>query len=219
MDQYVGIARKINKGWAFPRITTKHHDLVGGFEPKRKGLVRAALWRRARIEMVVTDLGRSDLYAVILKDQATCDVMRAEQILRCAGPFHFCTSDLSIGLEVAQETLQHRFSARWPIDVHWRCAAGSPLQSHQRSPIGIVVVVVMGNENVIDASVIEVSEHELTHNSVASIDQVHAVPHNHGIGRLRTLCARYGPTLGSQDNDPSRSRLRSRRRARVSGRD
>ena len=105
--------------------------------------------RVALREMCV--LGRSDLDVLVLKYNAgRGDVMASEHLLGGNQSTLIKHSNLCIRPKIVEEGPHHRFGPRWAIGVNRIIPSIRPGEAHQSTEVGIVIVMVMRDENSVD---------------------------------------------------------------------
>jgi hypothetical protein len=65
-----------------------------------------------------------------------------------------------------------------------------------------VIIVIVGNEDLMDIRGLKMHERQLSHDTITRIDEVRCVPDDQQIGRLGPLTRLPRPSLGPEQNQP-----------------
>ena len=116
------------------------------------------------------------------------------------------------GVELEVET-RHLRQGRRSVRAHVTPKPAGPGEQEKVPVVGIVIRVVMGDEDVGEVSEIDSGGDELPGNAIAAVNDVSAVVDEDDLGRRRTIGFRSRTAGGSEQDQPA-PLLRSRRLAR-----
>src|SRR3954463_582081 len=199
MHEDVRAHGEITQLLAWPRVSAEYDHLIRSLETQREGFGVTRGSRKPEVEMAI--LKRVNLYIrVLVYKTSPFDLMYIEYVLgwRLIEIRKVRTPDVPVRRKILQKPIDHVPSTFWTVDRDGSRSAHIPRQSHHCSDVGIVIVMIVRDENMAHATQRYARHCELPSYAASGVNDVRFVIDEEHIGGLSTIFVLHRAAMRAQ---------------------